>query len=106
MGSGLGSTSQTPPLQSQKSLDSALPLHSNISEMSYTTIASSFSLFPAATTTPHAFDVLASSHSYRETYHMYEDARLVLGPINGRLGNRKTSFGSSRNSGLKKLFGL
>ena len=74
--------------------------------MSYATISPSISLFPTATTAPHAFNILASSQSHRETYHMYDDARLILGPSNGRHGNRKTSFGSSKNTSLKKLFGL
>ncbi|KAH9890474.1 hypothetical protein C8Q73DRAFT_704478, partial [Cubamyces lactineus] len=39
----------------------------------------------------------------RDTYHMYEDARQVLRPSNGRISVKKTKTSAS---GLKKIFGL
>ncbi|RPD55307.1 hypothetical protein L226DRAFT_538145 [Lentinus tigrinus ALCF2SS1-7] len=50
---------------------------------------------------PNAFSLFASTQSPRDTYHMYEGAREVLRPSNGRTGQRKTT-----KSGLKKIFGL
>ena len=49
----------------------------------------------------NAFALFASAQSPRDTYHMYEDARQVLRPSNGRTGQRKTT-----KSSLKKIFGL
>ncbi|KAI0774200.1 hypothetical protein C8Q74DRAFT_817045 [Fomes fomentarius] len=41
------------------------------------TISPSFSFFPTAATTPHAFNLFAATHSHCYTYHMYEEARQV-----------------------------
>ncbi|KAI0355182.1 hypothetical protein OH77DRAFT_1403710 [Trametes cingulata] len=68
--------------------------------MSYTTFAPSYTYSSPAS--PNAFALFSSAQSPRDTYHMYEDARQVLRPSNGRTTVRKTS----KPSGLKKLFGL
>ena len=68
--------------------------------MSYTAFApSSYSYSGPAS--PNAFALFSSAQSPRDTYHMYEDARQVLRPSNGRTAQRKTT-----KSSLKKIFGL
>ena len=69
--------------------------------MSYTTFAPSYSYSSPAS--PNAFALFSAAQSPRDTYHMYEDARQVLRPSNGRTGQRKTTKSSSS---LKKIFGL
>ncbi|KAI0664260.1 hypothetical protein C8Q70DRAFT_1049764 [Cubamyces menziesii] len=71
-------------------------------KMSYTAFApSSYSYSGPAS--PNAFALFSSAQSPRDTYHMYEDARQVLRPSNGRtyVAKKKTS-----TSSLKKIFGL
>ena len=70
--------------------------------MSYSSNAPIYT-FSSAPASPHAFALFASTQSPRDTYHMYEDARQVLRPSNGRTGQRKTTKSSSS---LKKIFGL
>ncbi|KAI0668305.1 hypothetical protein C8Q78DRAFT_1194574 [Trametes maxima] len=67
--------------------------------MSYTTFAPSYTLSGPAS--PGALSLFSASQSPRESYHMYEDARQVLRPSNGRITVKKT-----KPSGLKKIFGL
>ncbi|KAI0648509.1 hypothetical protein C8Q79DRAFT_905874 [Trametes meyenii] len=67
--------------------------------MSYTTFAPSYTLSVPAS--PNAFSLFSTTQSPREAYHMYEDARQVLRPSNGRTMTKKT-----KPSGLKKIFGL
>ena len=69
--------------------------------MSYTTFAPSYSYSSPAS--PNAFALFSAAQSPRDTYHMYEDARQVLRPSNGRTSVRKTK---TSTSGLKKIFGL
>ena len=69
--------------------------------MSYSVASSTYSLFAASPASPNAFALFASTQSPRDTYNLYEDARQVLRPSNGRTVPRKTSKG-----GLKKYLGL
>ncbi|KAL7282869.1 hypothetical protein PYCCODRAFT_1435839 [Trametes coccinea BRFM310] len=69
--------------------------------MSYATFAPSYIYTSPAS--PNAFSLFSSAQSPRDTYHMYEDARQVLRPSNGRIPARKTK---TTTSGLKKIFGL
>ena len=70
--------------------------------MSYSSNAPIYT-FSSAPASPNAFALFASTQSPRDTYHMYEDARQVLRPSNGRTGQRKTTKSSPS---LKKIFGL
>ncbi|KAL1947128.1 hypothetical protein VTO73DRAFT_14089 [Trametes versicolor] len=67
--------------------------------MSYTAATTSFTYTGLAS--PNAFSLFASAQSPRDTYHMYEDARQVLRPSNGRTAVRKT-----KTSSLKKILRL
>ncbi|KAI0668313.1 hypothetical protein C8Q78DRAFT_1139895 [Trametes maxima] len=67
--------------------------------MSYTTFAPSYTLSGPAS--PNAFALFSTAQSPRDAYHMYEDARQVLRPSNGRSTVKKT-----KPSGLKKIFGF
>ena len=69
--------------------------------MSYSTTSPAYTFYSSAPSAPNAFALFASTQSPRDTYHMYEDARQVLRPSNGRTGQRKTT-----KSSLKKIFGL
>ena len=69
--------------------------------MSYTTFSPSYSYSSPAS--PNAFALFSAAQSPRDTYHMYEDARQVLRPSNGRASVRKTK---TSKPGLKKIFGL
>ncbi len=69
--------------------------------MSYSSNSTSYGFFSATPASPNAFALFASTQSPRETYNLYEDARQVLRPSSGRVGQRKTT-----KSGLKKIFGL
>ncbi|KAI0761473.1 hypothetical protein BD413DRAFT_485810 [Trametes elegans] len=69
--------------------------------MSHTTFAPSYTFTCSGPSSPNAFSLFAPAQSPRDTYHMYEDARQVLRPSNGRTTVRKT-----KTSGLKKIFGL
>ncbi|KAI0635845.1 hypothetical protein C8Q77DRAFT_1051622 [Trametes polyzona] len=67
--------------------------------MSYRTYVPSTTY--SAPSAPHAFSLLATAQSPRDTYHMYEGARQVRRPSNGR-----TNVSKTKTSGLKKIFGL
>ncbi|TFK80072.1 hypothetical protein K466DRAFT_504528 [Polyporus arcularius HHB13444] len=69
--------------------------------MSYSANAPIYTFSTTATASPNAFALFASIQPPRDTYHMYEDARQVLRPSNGRTAQRKAT-----KSGLKKIFGL
>ena len=69
--------------------------------MSYSTASPAYTFYLSAPSAPNAFALFASTQSPRDTYHMYEDARQVLRPSNGRIAPPQTT-----KSGLKKLFGL
>ncbi|KAI9069448.1 hypothetical protein FKP32DRAFT_1586838 [Trametes sanguinea] len=69
--------------------------------MSYATFAPSYTYTSPAS--PNAFSLFSSAQSPRDTYHMYEDARQVLRPSNGRVSAPKTK---PTTSGLKKFFRL
>ena len=69
--------------------------------MSYSSASPSYALFAASPASPNAFSLFGSMQSPRDTYHLYEDARQVLRPSNGRTAQRKTT-----KSGLKKYLGL
>ena len=71
--------------------------------MPYSTLSPTYTLYTSAPSAPNAFALFASTQSPRDTYHMYEDARQVLRPSNGRTSVRKTKTSAS---GLKKIFGL
>lgn len=69
--------------------------------MSYSANSPAYTFFSTSPASPNAFALFTSTQSPRDTYHMYEDARQVLRPSNGRTAQRKTT-----KSGLKKMFGL
>ncbi|KAM5542091.1 hypothetical protein V8D89_004401 [Ganoderma adspersum] len=69
--------------------------------MSFSATSSAYAFFPSAPSPPNAFVLFASTQSPRDTYHMYEDARLTLYPPSECTAQRKPS-----KSTLKKLFGL
>ncbi len=69
--------------------------------MSYSTNAPIYTFLSTSSASPNAFALFASTQSPRDTYHVYEDARQVLRPSNGRTVQAKAS-----KSGLKKIFGL
>ena len=71
--------------------------------MSYSAHSPAYTFFSTSPASPNAFALFASTQSPRDTYHMYEDARQVLRPSNGRtyVAKKKTS-----TSSLKKIFGL
>ncbi|KAH9847932.1 hypothetical protein C2E23DRAFT_906801 [Lenzites betulinus] len=69
-------------------------------KMSYAAFAPARAYTYAAPASPNAFALFASPQSPRDTYHTYEDARLVLRPSNGRVAAPK------KTSALKKLFGM
>ena len=69
--------------------------------MSYSAHSPAYTFFSTSPASPNAFALFASTQSPRDTYHMYEDARQVLRPSNGRTGQRKPT-----KSSLKKIFGL
>ena len=75
--------------------------HHITSAMSYSTASPSYTLFATSPASPNAFSLFGASQSPRETYHLYEDARQVFGPSNGRTAQRKNPKG-----GLKKYLGL
>ncbi|TFY76893.1 hypothetical protein EWM64_g7119 [Hericium alpestre] len=62
------------------------------------------SLFPAASTAPHAFSLFGQSP--RDTYAMYEELHTIITRSPARPSQRQRSTsGSSVKSGLKKMFG-
>ncbi|TFY75890.1 hypothetical protein EWM64_g8121 [Hericium alpestre] len=63
------------------------------------------SLFPAASTAPHAFSLFGQSP--RDTYAMYEDLHTTVTRSSGRSANprQRSTSGNSVKSGLKKMFG-
>ena len=69
--------------------------------MSYSSTFPSYSLFAASPASPNAFSLFGSIQSPRDTHNLYEDARQVLCPSNGRIAQRKAAKG-----GLKKYLGL
>ncbi|PIL33168.1 hypothetical protein GSI_04618 [Ganoderma sinense ZZ0214-1] len=70
--------------------------------MSFSTSTPAYGFFPTAPSAPNAFALFASTQSPRDTYNMYEDARLALCPSSSeRTAQRKAS-----KSSLKKFFGL
>ncbi|OCH92910.1 hypothetical protein OBBRIDRAFT_725868 [Obba rivulosa] len=75
--------------------------------MSFTTLASSATLFPTSGATPNAFSIFSISQSPRETHMMYEDLGQVLRPSNGqRVARKRCNSSPSVVSGLKKIFGM